>query len=146
MRFAVINLDLWQWQTHLDDTDGFLSDSMLIFPVTLSSHKVWRIFVKSSSHPVHSYRYSLAFFFSWHSRTYTIEPITAPFEQSTLLYYYSWIYMYCQGVWIKHNLQTRFIRSLTLCCFPQKDPAGIGLSCSSGQSKCWWLPQKDKTS
>lgn len=33
----------------------------------------------------------------------TIEPITAPFEQSKLLYYYSWIYMYCQSVCIKHS-------------------------------------------
>ncbi len=35
LRFAVINLDLWQRQTHLGDTDGFLSDIKLIFTATM---------------------------------------------------------------------------------------------------------------
>lgn len=103
----MINLDLWLWQTHLGDADGFPSDIKLIFPVTLSSRKVWRKFVKSSLHPVHSSECSLAFFRSWQIRTCTIEPITAPFEHSQPLLLVLLDLHVLPRWWIRHNVQDK---------------------------------------
>ena len=134
--FAVINFDMWQWQTHLGDTDGCLSDIKLIFPVTLSSQKVWRKFVKSTSRPVHSSVYSLAFSIS-QIRTCPL-PVYYPAGSEPIVK---------AEVTLRLNLRFRkalFILSLYVV-FPPQDPVGIGLPCCSRQSKCRGLPQKDKT-
>ena len=87
--FAVINLDLQRREGHVRDTDGFPSDIKLIFTATLSSRKVWREFVKSTLHPLHSSGYSVAFFLLTNEDTHCL----TPFEHSQLLY---GIYVHCR--------------------------------------------------